>query len=144
MKTFKTLSTKNNSILGTIIFQKKFRRDEVVGLINGGSPKFHNTVSNYSNGNGRIFSPSSSAHNNRRASEQQFRSVKNFLYIFLFNVKTIFRLPDPITEQRLFEAQRDLSPLNRDLVRENGVQIVQHNSNLVQKVCFIFDIQNIF
>ena len=48
------------------------------------------------------------------------------------SLKYIFRLPDPITEQRLYEAQRDLSPLNRDLVRENGVPM--HNSNLVQKV----------
>ena len=42
----------------------------------------------------------------------------------------MFRLPDPITEQRLYEAQRDLSPLNRESLKTDGL----HDSSNAKEI----------
>ena len=45
----------------------------------------------------------------------------------------MFRLPDPITEQRLYEAQRDLSPLNRESLKTDVVHDSSNTKEIFSK-----------
>ena len=46
----------------------------------------------------------------------------------------MFRLPDPITEQRLYEAQRDLSPLNRESLKTDVVHDSSNTKEILNNI----------
>lgn len=48
----------------------------------------------------------------------------------------MFRLPDPITEQRLYEAQRDLSPLNRESLKTDVVHDSSNTKEILNNTKF--------
>ena len=48
----------------------------------------------------------------------------------------MFRLPDPITEQRLYEAQRDLSPLNRESLKTDVVHDSSNTKEILNNTNF--------